>query len=117
VTTVSYELAGDPLKITKVTDPYDRSALFEYDESGRLVKIADVIGITSEFEYGVNYEYVSSTMDFIRALTTPYGTTTFHGRRHPIHPRRNDPDGERPVDRVWRDDHPSGRSHAEGEGV
>jgi YD repeat-containing protein len=77
VTTVSYELAADPLKVTKVTDPYNRSALFEYDDSGRLVKITDVIGITSEFEYGVNQEYLTATSDFIRAMTTPYGTTTF----------------------------------------
>jgi RHS repeat-associated protein len=74
VTTLSYELAADPLKITKVTDPFSRSARFEYDELGQLVRIADVIGLTSEFEYG--------SADFIRALTTPYGTTTF---RHGTH--------------------------------
>jgi RHS repeat-associated protein len=74
VTTLSYALASDPLKITKVTDPFSRFATFEYDELGQLVKITDVIGLTSEFEYG--------SADFIRALTTPYGTTTF---RHGTH--------------------------------
>ncbi|MGH9335187.1 MAG: RHS repeat protein, partial [Vicinamibacteria bacterium] len=69
VTTLSYELAADPLKITKVTDPFGRSATFEYDSTGRLVKITDVIGIRSEFEYGAE--------DFILAMTTPYGRTTF----------------------------------------
>jgi YD repeat-containing protein len=69
VTTVSYELEGDPLKITTVTDPYDRSAHFEYDDLGRLIKIIDVIGMSSEFEYDGS--------DFIRALTTPYGKTSF----------------------------------------
>jgi YD repeat-containing protein len=69
VTTLSYQLASDPLKITKVTDPFGRSATFQYDDLGQLVNITDVIGITSEFEYGPS--------DFIRALRTPYGTTTF----------------------------------------
>jgi RHS repeat-associated protein len=68
VTTLSYE-ASDPLKITKVTDPFGRYATFEYDGSDRLRKITDVIGLTSEFTYGAN--------DFISSLTTPYGTTTF----------------------------------------
>lgn len=69
VTTLAYELTADPLRITKVTDPFGRSASFDYDDNGRLVRITDVIGITSEFQYG--------TGDFIVALTTPYGTTTF----------------------------------------
>jgi RHS repeat-associated protein len=77
VTTLSYELPSDPLKITKVTDPFGRFAKFEYDDGGQLVKITDVIGISSEFEYGVNYEYLTGTTDFVRAMTTPYGTTTF----------------------------------------
>ena len=68
VTTLSYE-ASDPLKITKVADPFGRYATFEYDESDRLRKITDVIGLTSEFTYGAN--------DFISSLATPYGTTTF----------------------------------------
>jgi RHS repeat-associated protein len=69
VTTLSYELTADPLKVTKVTDPFGRSAKLEYDGAGALVRITDVIGIVSAFEYG--------QFDFIRALTTPYGTTTF----------------------------------------
>jgi RHS repeat-associated protein len=69
VTTVSYQQA-DPLKITRVTDPFGRYATFEYDGSGRLIKITDVIGIASEFEY------LGSTQ-FIRALITPYGRTSF----------------------------------------
>jgi RHS repeat-associated protein len=77
VTTLSYELPSDPLKITKVTDPFGRFATFHYDDAGQLVKIVDVIGLASEFEYGVNVQYIGSTYDFVRALTTPYGTTTF----------------------------------------
>ena len=68
VTTISYEHA-DPLKITKVTDPFGRVARFEYDTAGRLQRITDVIGLQSSFTYG--------TADIVKALTTPYGTTTF----------------------------------------
>ena len=68
ITTFSYE-STDPLRITKVTDPFGRFAQFEYDTSGRLKKITDVIGITSEFTYGAS--------DFVSTLTTPYGTTSF----------------------------------------
>jgi YD repeat-containing protein len=38
VTTLSYELVADPLKITKVTGPFGRSAVFEYNESGPLTR-------------------------------------------------------------------------------
>ena len=68
VTTLSYEHA-DPLKITKVTDPFGRTATFEYDATGRLQRITDLLGLTSSFTYG--------TADFIVAMTTPYGTTSF----------------------------------------
>jgi RHS repeat-associated protein len=68
VTTFQYG-GSDPLKITRVTDPFGRYASFEYDPTGRLTRITDVIAITSEFTYGTN--------DFISSLTTPYGTTSF----------------------------------------
>ena len=69
VTTLSYELSGDSLKITKVTDPFGRYATLEYNASGRLDRITDEIGLQSSFEY--------TSSDFIRAMTTPYGKTTF----------------------------------------
>jgi RHS repeat-associated protein len=68
-TTITYGLTGDPLKITKVTDPFGRFATFDYT-SGQLTRITDPVGIQSQFAY------LSGT-DFINALTTPYGTTTF----------------------------------------
>ena len=68
VTTLSYDLPGDDLKITRVTDPFVRSASFAY-ANGRLDKITDVIGMESSFEYG--------TSDFITKLITPYGATNF----------------------------------------
>jgi RHS repeat-associated protein len=69
VTTVAYELGSDPLKVTRVTDPFGRFATFAYNSQGQLKSITDVIGITSEFTYGAG--------DFITSLTTPYGTTKF----------------------------------------
>jgi RHS repeat-associated protein len=71
VTVLSYELASDQTKVTKVTDPYGRFATMTYNASGQLTSITDVIGMTSSFAYGSN--------DFVRALTTPYGTTLFTG--------------------------------------
>ncbi len=69
VTTLDYELEGDPLKITKVTDPFGRFAMFDYT-NGQLTRITDPVGIQSQFSY------VSDT-DFINSLTTPYGTSHF----------------------------------------
>src|SRR5439155_8290388 len=68
-TTFSYTLAEDPLKITKVTDPFGRFATFDYT-SGQLTKITDPVGVQSQFAY-------EPSSDFVNALTTPYGTTTF----------------------------------------
>ncbi|WP_437968140.1 RHS repeat-associated core domain-containing protein [Sorangium sp. So ce260] len=69
VTKLSYEHASDSLKITTVTDPFGRSASFAYDAVGRLVEITDVIGMATRFSYAAD--------DFISAMETPYGTTTF----------------------------------------
>jgi len=69
ITNLSYELPGDPLKITKVTDPFGRFAIFEYT-NGQLTRIIDQIGIQSQFSYLAGTDSVDS-------LTTPYGTTTF----------------------------------------
>ena len=68
-TNLAYDLTGDPSKITKMTDPFGRSATFEYI-SGKLTRITDPIGIESEFGY-------ASGSDFINSMTTPYGTSTF----------------------------------------
>lgn len=69
VTTLTYDLAGDPLKITRATDPFGRSATFEYNASNQLWKITDTVGLISQFTYDPG--------DFISKLTTPYGDTTF----------------------------------------
>ena len=69
VSLLSYDLASDPLKVTRFTDPFGRTASFQYDSQGRLVKITDAINLESSFDYDPG--------DFIRGMTTPYGTTTF----------------------------------------
>jgi YD repeat-containing protein len=63
------ELGTDPLKITRITDPFGRAAQFTYTAAGQLASITDVVGLTSSFVYGAS--------DFIASMTTPYGTTTF----------------------------------------
>jgi RHS repeat-associated protein len=68
-TNVAYELPADPLKITKVTDPFGRYATFQYS-AGQLATITDEIGIQS------TANYLTGT-DSVNSLATPYGTTTF----------------------------------------
>jgi RHS repeat-associated protein len=68
-TTLSYT-NSDSYKITSVTDPFGRAAHFQYDALGRLTNITDVIGINSGFVY-------EGSGDFINALVTPYGATSF----------------------------------------
>lgn len=69
VTTLEYLDSAHPLRVTKVTDPFSRYATLTYDAGGRVATITDAAGMTSSFLYGVG--------DFIQAMTTPYGTTTF----------------------------------------
>jgi len=45
VTTFSYQNTADPLKITKVTDPFGRFATLAYNGSGRLATIIDLSGV------------------------------------------------------------------------
>jgi YD repeat-containing protein len=67
--------------ISRVTDPFGRFATFEYRGFSRLIKITDVIGLTSEFVYLEipNDPFPGNTniTDFIQAMITPYGTNTF----------------------------------------
>jgi RHS repeat-associated protein len=64
----------DPARITSVTDPYGRSATFKYSTTApyHLLQIQDTIGLQSKFTYST-----TANSDFITALQTPYGTTTF----------------------------------------
>ena len=69
VTTFQYLDSAHPLRITKVTDPFGRYATMTYDALGRLATVTDAVGMTSGFTYNDG--------DFIAAMTTPYGSTTF----------------------------------------
>jgi RHS repeat-associated protein len=74
VTSLSYNDPVSNLRITDITDPFQRSAHVTYDTSGNVHSIQDVIGMTSTFYYepltnvGPGYMY---------KMTTPYGTTLF----------------------------------------
>ncbi len=56
-------------EVTQVTDPYGRSAYFQYDEYYLLTNITDSAGMSSSVSYDAN--------GVATALVTPYGTTTF----------------------------------------
>jgi RHS repeat-associated protein len=66
-TTLSYE-DTDPLKITKVLDPFGRFAVLAYS-NGKLASITDPVSIVSQFQYDVTGR--------LNRLITPYGTTSF----------------------------------------
>lgn len=68
-TALSYDNASDPLLVTKITDPFGRTAKLGYDATGRLSDITDAVGMKSSFSYDAG--------TFIKAMTTPYGTTQF----------------------------------------
>ena len=94
VTTLEYTQPGASLLITKVTDPFGRSARFDYgsfelllEHDGNpntppvptdvfaLTNITDVLGLSSRFEYA-GAPAVDTNMTITR-LTTPYGASTF----------------------------------------
>ncbi len=75
VTTLAYDRASDPGKMTSVTDPYGRVATLTYNASGQLSAITDSLGLISSFIYGPD--------DFMMSLTTPYGTTRFSRELNP----------------------------------
>ncbi len=75
-TTLSYGLAGDIYKVTAVTDPFGRQALFAY-LAGELASVTDAAGMTSSFTYGPAAYDANLAPDFMSSMTTPYGTTSF----------------------------------------
>jgi RHS repeat-associated protein len=68
VSTLSYTNA-DPSLITGVADPFGRTAILQYDNTGLLTNITDAAGLSSSFQY--------DSQNWVTNLTTPYGTTTF----------------------------------------
>lgn len=67
--TLEYLDGADPLRLTKVTDPFGRVASLTYDADGRIETPTDVVAMTSRVAYAPD--------DFVQALTTPYGITAF----------------------------------------
>ena len=68
-TAFAYGQPGQPLLVTRITDPFGRSASLAYDASGRLASITDALGLQSSFHY--------DSASLIDRMATPYGTTTF----------------------------------------
>jgi YD repeat-containing protein len=68
--TLTYATGGFSTNlITQVTDPYGRSAYFQYDNNGLLTNITDMAGMSSSMRYDAN--------GWLTNLTTPYGATSF----------------------------------------
>lgn len=90
-TSFQYGNSTAPLRVTGITDPFGRHATLAYDEQGRLNSITDVMGMTSTFTY--------DSATFVKAMTTPYGTTTFahtegaNGNTTELSIQATDPDG------------------------
>ncbi len=86
VVTLEYGLSQNPYDrayycVTKVTDPFGRFASFNYTGSlyngSLLTSITDMGGLTSTFTYGPTPASPNNAFDFLNAMTTPYGTTSF----------------------------------------
>ncbi|RME94370.1 MAG: hypothetical protein D6766_05990, partial [Verrucomicrobia bacterium] len=74
--TLYYENAAFPNRITRISDPYGHEAVFQYDADGWLTNVLDVAGLSSGFEYGpIGGSGNGATV--LRAMTTPYGRTEF----------------------------------------
>ena len=67
--TLGYNNASYPNLITSVTNPYNATCQFVYDNLGRLTNVTDMQGLSSSFKY--------DTSNNITNLTTPYGETSF----------------------------------------
>jgi hypothetical protein len=71
-TSVYYTNTSFPMQITMVVDPFSRTNVLQYRDTGILTNVTDVQGLSSSFAYSDG-----TRPTFISALTTPYGTTTF----------------------------------------
>jgi RHS repeat-associated protein len=67
--TLYYGNSSYPNLITAVTDPYGRTASFNYNASGLLTNIVDAAGMSTYFQY--------DSSENITNMVTPYGTNKF----------------------------------------
>lgn len=74
VTVITYGANG---LVSRITEPGGRSADLTYNDNLQLSSITDVVGMTSSFIYGPTATSPDAAADFINAMTTPYGTSTF----------------------------------------
>lgn len=74
---LSYSNARHINYITNIKDPFGRSAKFDYNDKGQLIRITDMGGLTSEFQYGPTAAAPDAPVDFLNTLITPYGRTAF----------------------------------------
>lgn len=89
-------------KVATVTDPFLRTAQFQYDASNtNLLSITDTVGMKSEFIY-------DPASSFISAMTTPYGTFSYNNYTPPDSTgliarglRTTFPDGSSTVSETW----------------
>ncbi|HEV7925093.1 MAG TPA: cysteine peptidase family C39 domain-containing protein, partial [Verrucomicrobiae bacterium] len=70
--TLSYTNTLFRNQITGVTDPFGRTISLLYNTNGLLTNISDVMNLSSALAYGYG------TNQWITAMSTPYGTTTFN---------------------------------------
>lgn len=61
--------SANPYRVTKITDPWGRTASFAYDANAWLAVISDAVGLQSSFAYDAS--------GLMQSMTTPYGTTSF----------------------------------------
>src|SRR5690349_10886800 len=69
---VRYTDSVNANQITEIEDPFGHKADFSYDiwyATGNLWSVANIAGLGTTFGYGLN--------NFVRFMTTPYGTNTF----------------------------------------
>ncbi len=65
----SYTNSAFPTAITSVRDAWSNTVRFQYNETGLLTNITDVVGLSSTFNYDTN--------GWMTRLLTPYGTNSF----------------------------------------
>ncbi len=107
--TLSYTNTAFPRLITSVTDPYNRTAHFIYDNVGRLTNITDMASMSSSFKY--------DSSGAITNMVTPYGTNSFRYFHHADIPQYwsrgleiTEPTGEKQLS-VYHDGYGSGVLH------
>ena len=82
----AYGNSNYPTAVTEVINPYGATVNLSYDTNGVLTNLADVVGISSSFQYTFTnevYYYTNSTVPItnsvwlLTSLQTPYGITHF----------------------------------------